>query len=285
MRKNVFVWGIALLAVAAQDVVGQEADAAPASPWTKKLIASINFTQASFSNWAQGGENSLAWQSTLNAELTRSEDGYDFVNKGKFTFGLSRVGDTGNRKSADEIRLESVFTWKRGKYLNPFVSGSAQTQFASGYDYSGTTKTKVSKFLDPGYFTQSAGVGYNPNKMFKTRLGATAKETVTSDFAVPYSDDPSTPGIEKTRFEGGVTSITEVERTFEEDAVFTSRLELFSNLKGLDQIDLTWENLLSLKVTRLINVNLSVDLVYDKDVTDDLQMKEILGVGLSYSFL
>jgi hypothetical protein len=267
----------------AQETAKTEQD--PTSPWTKKLIASVNFTQASFSNWASGGENSLAWQSTIKAELTRTEAGYEFVNKGRFSFGLSRVGNTGTRKSADEIHLESVFTLKRGKYLNPFISASAQTQFASGYDYSGTTKTRISKLLDPGYFTQSAGVGYTPNKTFKTRLGATAKETVTSDFPSPYADDPDTPGIEKTRIEGGVTSTSELEHAIDEDAVFTSRLELFSNLKGFNQIDMKWENLLPLNVTKLISVNLTVDLLYDKDTTDDLQIKEILGVGLSYSFL
>jgi len=132
--------------------------------------------------------------------------------------------------------------------------------------------------VEEGYEALMLGRGAQPDR-------ATAKQTVTSDFPVPYADDPDTPDIEKTRIEGGVMSISEFERTFEEDAVLTSRLELFSNLKGFDQIDMKWENLLTLKVTSLINVTLTVDLVYDKDTTDDLQIKEILGVGLSYSFL
>lgn len=261
------------------------APAAPASPWKKKLVASVNFTQAAFDNWSQGGESSLAWQLAINGELKRSDARTDFVNKGRVKFGLSRVGDTGTRKSADEIRLESVLTWKRNRYVNPFVSASAQTQFASGFKYGTNTKTKVSQFLDPGYFTQSAGIGYNPNETVTTRLGATLKETVTRDFPSPYADDPSTPEVEKVRFQGGVTSATELEWKIEKDAVLTSRLELFSTLSAFDEIDMTWENLLTLKVTSLINVSFSVDLVYDKDVTDELQLKEILAVGLSYSFL
>jgi hypothetical protein len=69
------------------------------------------------------------------------------------------------------------------------------------------------------------------------------------------------------------------------DAVLTSRLELLSNLKEFNQIDMKWENLLALKVMRFISVNLTVDFVYDIDTTDDIQIKEILGVGFPLCYM
>ncbi len=176
--------------------------------WKVEATGSLSLTQASFSNWAQGGDNSVAWQTTLKPNFTRSEERYSWENKGKFLYGLSRVADLGTRKAADEIRFETVYTRNLGIHLDPFLAATALTQFAPGYTYDDDVRTQVSDLLDPGYFTQSAGVGYNRSDIIKTRLGATIKETVTSDFPIPYADNPDTPEIEKTRIEAGITSTT-----------------------------------------------------------------------------
>lgn len=253
----------------------------PEYGWQTKMVFSLSLTQASFSNWAKGGENSLAWQTKLNSRFINNQENYNWDNKAKFTFGQSKVGDTGTRKTADEIKLETVFTLKRNLHINPFVSATAQTQFTSGYDYSGTTKTKVSKFLDPGYFTQSAGIGYSRSDEFKARLGATLKETYTSDFP-RYADDPKTPTIEKTKTEVGLTGVVELNRKVSENIGYTSELTVFSNLKGFNQIDVSWENLFSAKVAKYINVTLAIDLVYDRDTISEWQFREVLSAGFTY---
>ena len=193
----------------------------------------------------------------------------------------SKVGDTGTRKIADEIKLETIFTLKRNLHLNPFVSASALTQFTSGYDYTGPAKTRVSNLLDPGYFTQTAGIGYSRTDAFKTRLGATVKETYTRDFP-GYADDPGSPAIEKTRIEGGITGVAELNRKVSENITYNSELTLFSNLKAFNEIDVTWENLFSAKVAKFITVTLAIDLVYDRDTIREWQFREVLSAGFTY---
>jgi len=254
---------------------------APQYGWKTKMVFSLSLTQASFSNWAKGGENSLAWQTKLNSRFTNDQAKYNWDNKAKFTFGQSKVGDTGTRKTADEIKLETILTFKRNLHLNPFVSATALTQFRPGYDYSGTNKTKVSRFLDPGYFTQSAGIGYSRNDEFKARLGATAKETYTRSFP-RYADNPDTPAIEKTKIEGGITAAAELNRKVSENIGYTSELTIFSNLKAFNEIDVTWENLFSAKVAKYINVTLAIDIVYDRDTITEWQFREVLSAGFSY---
>lgn len=178
-----------LLSLVFLSTTTQADDAQPQYGWNTKMVFSLSLTQASFSNWTKGGENSLAWQTKINSQFTNNQEAYNWDNKAKFTFGQSKVGDTGTRKTADEIKLETVFTLKRNLHLNPFVSATALTQFRPGYNFSGTTKTKVSRFLDPGYFTQSAGLGYSKTDAFKARLGATIKETYTRSFP-NYADNP-----------------------------------------------------------------------------------------------
>ncbi len=76
----------------------------------------------------------------------------------------------------------------------------------------------------------------------------------------------------------------------------TSKLELFSNyLKDPQNVDVSWENLLGMKVNKYITVSVMTHLLFDanvKFVTNNdgipdktkVQFKEILGVGFSYSF-
>ena len=252
--------------------------------WQTEVVGTLNLTQASFDNWEQGGENNLAWQVTLNTNFTLDREKYNWVNKGKFSYGLAKVGDAEAKKSDDEIKLETIYIRKLGVHINPFVSATALTQFAAGFDFDDDTKTKVSGFLDPGYFTQSAGISFAPRDEIKTRLGATLKETITNDFPVPYADDPKTSAIEEIKVEGGITSVTEFKKKFEENILFTSELELFSNLQSFDQIDVNWENDFSVKVAKYINVSLNVELFYDRDISKRRQFKQVLALGLTYSF-
>ena len=153
------------------------------------------------------------------------------------------------------------------------------TQFTDGYAYTDSSKVVVSSFLDPGYFTQSVGLGYKPNDIIGTRLGAALKETVTDKFSDAYADG------ESMRTEFGAESVTDIKWQAVENILYTSKLEVFSNLKGIDEIDVNWDNMLSSKITDIITVSFNFKLFYDKDVHFKRQLKQTLAVGLSYSLL
>ncbi|MFQ5706955.1 MAG: DUF3078 domain-containing protein [bacterium] len=263
----------------------EEAQKAPKYGWKNQIVSTLNLTQASFENWTQGGENTFAWQINLNTRFVHKEKTYVWANEAKFTFGLAKVGDKEARKSSDEIRLESVYTRNVGWLVNPFFAGTVVTQFAAGFQYDGDNKTQVSKFLDPGYFTQSIGFGYARGDVFKTRLGATVKETVTNDFPAPYADDPNTAKIEKTKTEPGISSVTNFQQKLHENILYTSKLDMFSDLEAFNRIDVLWENNLAMKVTKLINVSFNVDLFYDRDLSSKRQIKQVLAIGFTYTFL
>lgn len=254
--------------------------------WKNRVVTGLNLTQASFDNWEQGGENTLAWQLKMEMNFTNDQEKFVWVNNGKFTLGFAKVGDDEAKKSADLIDIESVYTRKRGKYLSPFLAVTGKTQFAAGFQFDANTKTKVSQFLDPGYFTQSLGLGYiSQDKNFTSRIGVMVKETITSDFPSPYADDPDTGKIEKTKVEPGITSVTNLKMQFNEDVIFTSKMDIFSDFEAFNRIDMTWENNLTLKVAKYINVSLDLVLFYDRDITRKLQIKQVLAVGFTYALL
>jgi hypothetical protein len=185
-------------------------EAAPTSPWKHTMIMNANITQVSFTDWAQGGENALAYALFLEGKSSFTEGVIDWANSYKFGFGQAKLGSQGIRKTDDKIDLESVLTYKVGTFVNPYASASLKSQFIEGvtYDAAGHA-TPVSNFFDPAYLTQSTGVGYQPISEVKTRFGVAIREVVTSIFNA-YTDDPATTEIEKVKIEGGMESVTEV---------------------------------------------------------------------------
>jgi len=264
-----------LVSLFAQDEEQKE----PQFGWKKKVVGNLNLTQNQFDNWTTGGENSWSWQLELLADFTEDQKNYNWANSGKLFYGRTKLGDQEARKAADEIKLESVFSYKLNEILNPYISLTALTQFTAGYNYSIDPKVQTANFMDPGYFTQGLGMLYKPGEVFKTRLGASVKETVTDKYADLYA------GGEKFRVEAGAESVTDLSIKMSELILFTSKLQLFSTLNRVDEIDVDWDNLFSAKISEYINVSLNIRIFYDKDITVKRQLKQTLAVGLSYSFI
>jgi len=262
----------------------EEKEETPVYGWKNVVLASLNLTQANFDNWSAGGENNISWQINLNAKFEKDEINYNWTSLGKFQFGRLKVGGQSSKKSVDEIMLETVYTFKPGGVIDPYISLTGLTQFTRGYDYSTDVKIAVSDFLDPGYFTQSIGLSYKPNDIIKTRIGAALRETVTSKFN-QYADDPNTSEVEKTKIEPGLESVTDYVFTIEEDLVFNSNLRLFSNFKQFKQIVVRWDNVVVAKITSNVNVNFNFQLFYDHIISSKRQIMQSLALGVSYSFL
>ncbi len=274
------VWFLGLNQVAAQDDAAKE----PEYGWKNKAVGSLNLTQNSFDNWSQGGENSLAWQLNFNARFENNQEKYNWSNSLKLTYGMVKSGKEESKKSVDEIKLESVLNFNAGWFVRPYGAVNAETQFSKGYDYGAEPKVAISDFLDPGYFRESIGLEYTHQDNFKTRLGVSGKQTVTRNFPF-YSDDPATPEVEKLRLEFGAESVTDVSQKLGENLLLVSKLELFSNLKSVQEIDVNWDTVLIAKVARYVEVNFNFKIFYDRDISVKRQLKQALSMGLTYSFL
>lgn len=287
--RSILLIIVALIAVNAN---AQPADTAKVKkPWTHNVVGGLNLTQVSFSDtWAQGGENALAYATSLFGKSVQDQPKTNWATSYKFAFGQTKLGDQGIRKTDDKIDIESNLTYKMGTYINPYVAATLKTQFAKGYEYSKnaqgkTVEKQVSQFFDPGYLTQSAGLGYQPIPQIKTRLGAALREVITSDFNT-YADNPATKAIEKTKVEGGLESVTEATWQMHPNLLFTGKLELFDAFKNFDIIIMRSDNTLAAKVSKYVTVNFNVQLLKEPPVRrGKIQRKQTLAVGLSYTFL
>lgn len=255
------------------------------SVFKRSLVTGLDVAQSHFDNWRAGGEDSLAWTGHLDASGAYDHDKNLWENGLKLAYGQSRLDGLDPRKSADSIHADSTYTRRLNAYVNPYASVVWDTQFVDGYQYfAGTTLTPrvVSKFMDPGYLTESLGLGFSQGDWFKFKVGAAVKQTFTDAYP-SYADDPSTTTIERFRNEPGVSSLTQVNWVLGPGLRLSSSLDLFSNLVASDQVVAQWDSQFSAKVNNWLTANLTMGMRYDKRVSTQRQLSQGLTLGLSYS--
>lgn len=253
--------------------------------WKNQITSDLNFTQNSFDNWSAGGEDSWSWALNVNAKFENDQEKYNWATSGKFQFGRAQIGNGSAQKAADEINLETVYTYKLGGTINPYGSFKILSQFANGFNYGVKPALQISAAFDPLYLTESIGMGYAASKFLKTRLGAAVKQTFSkSEYG--FADDPSTTNkIESSRNELGAESVTELNIPVSEKIMYDGKIELFSDLKAVNTVDVNWDNTFSAQVSDIIKVSFNFKLFYDRDISRTRQLKQTLAVGLSYTFL
>jgi hypothetical protein len=284
-----------------QSVSGQAADTLEG--WNKSGVFSLNMAQASFTNWAAGGQNSVALNGLVNlgANYIMGKSAWDNA----LTIGYGKMIQTGNDlgwvKTDDRIDFQSKYGHKATEKW--YYSGlmSFRTQMDNGYNYP-DTENKISDLLAPAYLLFSLGMDYKPNPQFSMFLSPlTLKNTIVMD------DDLSAIGAfgvdigKKFRPElGAYANISFKKDELVKNVNFLTKLDLFTNyLKNPQNIDISWEALLVMKVNEFISATLNTHLLYDDDILIKIdkdsegdpvmgkrtQFKEVIGVGLTYKFI
>lgn len=263
----------------------EKKDAPPVYGWTHGLTGTLLLSQAGYTDWVAGGENSLSYALLVDGKHILDREGDNWATSYHFGFGEARLGDQGMRKTDDQIKFESIYTYKLGTLINPYASVTMNTQFATGYTYNKDgTSVPVSAFFDPGYLTQGVGLGYQPLPEIKTRLGVALREILTSQYTT-YADDPKTTAIETSKTEGGAQLGVEVNWTIDSRMLFTSKLDLFAGVKSLDVVIVHWDNTFNAKLTKVVGVMISTQLINEAPVSPKTQLRETIGLSLSYSLI
>jgi hypothetical protein len=269
--------------------------------WRKGGLIAVNFSQVSLTNWAAGGQNSISGNSIINyfANYKRGNKVWD--NNFDLAYGLSLQGKNPKLvKSDDRIDITSKYGWQASKKWYYSALFNFRSQFTNGYSYPNDSVI-ISKFLSPGYVLLAPGMDYKPNEIFSLFLSpATLRFLIVADNLL---SNAGAFGIDS-----GETVKTEVgaflKATFKKDLTATlnlqTSLDLFSNyLNNPQHIDVNWQTLLILKISRYISASLALQLLYDYDTKitfykDDgmtvdhigpgVQFKEAIGIGFAYKF-
>ncbi len=278
--------------------------------WKLGGAMSLNFSQVSFNNWAGGGEPSISGNAFFNAYANYAKDKTTWDNTLDLGYGMMRQGtkktDVRFYKTDDKIDFASKYGRYAFKYW--YYSGLVgfKTQFTDGYK-SVTDSTRISSWMSPGYLNISLGMDFKPtfekhsNITFSLFIAPlSGRMTFVCDSALSaagaYGVDPG----KKFRPEFGGYVKAEFKIDFLKVFTYSTKLDMFSNyIVKAQNIDFTWDNLLTIKFSNWLSANINITMAYDDDVDvpvdrdgdgvceglgKRLQFKELVGLGLTYKF-
>jgi hypothetical protein len=280
--------------------------------WKVKGVLSLNIAQSSFTNWASGGENSLAGNILFGGIANYKKDKTIWDNSILTTYGaIIKAGDA--NKTDDRLELNSKYGYQAFKDKKWYLSAimNFKTQYTPGYSNNGDS-ILVSNFMAPGYLLLGLGFDWQQSKAFQLNIAPVDAKFIfvldqqlanQGDYGVePAVYDSSgnviTPG-KNMRFKfGAYVRATYNKEVFKNVTVYTT-LDLFSNyLQNPQNIDVNWELLISLKINEWLAASINTTLIYDADVTftevnadgvlesygPRTQFKEVFNLGLTFNF-
>ena len=258
--------------------------------WRNWIAFGINFNQASFSNnWSSGGVNSLALGTNFGYKADYTKGDKNFVSELILQYGKQRNKDQLERKTADRIFWDNKVGLKLSRSWNFFASLNFESQFEKGYSFSTVdgreTRTLLSRFMSPGYLTESVGFEYKPAKYFFLRIGTgTARQTFVLDTSI-YRTNPKNFGVEpgrRFRNELAFQLVSSFDKDIAKNLNLKTRYVMFANYERLTGIDHRLDATLTARINRLINVAVSGVALYDDDTAAGIQASQTMSLGLVY---
>lgn len=266
--------------------------------WTIHGQNTLLINESSFSNWAAGGENSVAANAVFDYDFDYKRDKWSWDNKAILGYGLSRQNGTGWRKNDDRLILNSLLGYQAAQYWLYTFYTNFQTQFSNGYTYDGDNRTLQSALFAPAYLTFGPGFAYKKSDNLRVNISPLASRFtfVTNDFLAASGAFGVKPG-HKSLFEFGASLDAYYKANLVENIAFENILKLYSNyLEKPQNVYMDYTANLYMKVNKFVTVNAGVELISDPNaqipmlrngVTEYhsvLQVKQIFGAGLTYKF-
>ncbi len=291
LKQMLFV--VALIACAHNIQAGNDT-----TYWTFSGNAALMFSQASFSNWSAGGENSYSLNSKLDLKYNYAKEKVRWDNELNLGYGFLDQDGLGYRKTDDLFNFLSKYGYQASKRWFYTAMVQFTTQFTEGYDYGDNQeKTFISDLMAPAYFVGSLGVEYRIENSFKVFITPLAnKITFVENEILAALGSFGLDAGENMRYELGASVLASYkkEELFKNVGLET-KLGLFSNYtENPENVDVNWELYITMKVNKYLSANISTHLIYDDDIDSvredgsiggpKLQFKEMLGIGLQYSF-
>ncbi len=302
---------LAVFFIAPLTIFSQEENPKDTIPngWTRAGNISLLFNQAAFNaEWTGGGTSNYSGNLSLSYDFNYKHDKLSWNNRLIGEYGITKNRDDKySRKTNDRLELNSILgrqikesNWYYSLFLN------FKTQFAPGYEFNEDLepedtgyRTETTHFLSPAYVQFGPGVLWKKSDNLYVNISpATAKFIlVDKDFTTVNENVP------------GALDAYNANKYFGVDANETSRFEFGASLSGYAKFDImpniSAENILNLysnyledpknvdvdytfnlvmKVNKYISSNFTFQAIYDDNAVQGFQIREALGVGVTYGF-
>ena len=270
----------------------------------KNWLLSGKFTflgnQSSYSYWTAGGQTSVSGTIKIDYDFNYDKNGWNWDTKLITAYGLNSIGGSKFlKKTDDKLELNSLlgkkFTnnlignWSYSSFIN------FKTQWTKGYRFRTASsgeeeRVERTRFLSPGYFQIGVGLYWEKNKDFWVNFAPITGRLIVVNkfFTKKLNEDQEYFGVKKgskSRFELGSSIRSYYKFEFLENVFITNRISLYSDyLENPENIDLDYTINTSLKVNKYLTTDLILQFIYDNNAVKRLQVRQVMGIGLSLNF-
>lgn len=284
------------------------------SNWKKENIVGFDLNEIAFVNWNAGGNSAIS--GLLKGTFTRNYEikNRKWLNELVIRYGISKQDGIELRKTDDAFQFNSTFGYRKDTTSNWYHSAkfNFRTQFTDGYSYP-NKEVSISQAFAPAYTFLGVGAEYNDKKKtmqlylspltMKNTLVLNQRLANQGAFGVVKAIyDPITKDIirkgEMSRTELGVLIMTGFKKEVFPNVKLDNRLSLYSDyINNFGNIDVDWQMQWEFIVNKYVRANINTHLIYDDDIKakeeiagtqvtvgPKIQLKQMLGVGLTYSF-
>lgn len=258
------------------------------SGWHNTGFFIFNLNQAALSDWSGGGEKFLIGvNGILNYALHHKMGKYSFDSYFDVELGAVEAASFKKfRKTTDRFDLTMEMDHStNNKNIYYGLLFNFNTQLLGGHDYTLTDHNKISGILTPGKFLLAPGIDIKKQKSesyFSVFISPATGRWITkmeSDFFLQSKF--GVDSAHKINLEFGTYISSHYNFKISKTARYIGRLDLFSNyLRKPENIDVLFNNLLTINISNLFSANILLDIIYDHDTKKRTQVQEIFGLGL-----
>lgn len=258
-------------------------DTLPIPKWKVHGRFAFIFNQSSFSNWASGGENTIAGNINVNYDFNYKKNNINWDTRIITGYGSSHISGKGYRKTDDRLEINTLLGIKTSTYWFFSFLGNFRTQYSKGYDYKKDPKVLVSEFLSPAYITLGPGMLWKKSDDLNINIApATSRYTIVNDF---FSGKFGVEEGRNTAFSLGFNLSSYYKFSIMENIEMENILNLYSDyLEKVGNVDVDYQINIRFKVNKQIKMHTTFHTIIDDNSSSKIQFRQLFGLGLNYSF-
>ena len=253
--------------------------------------------QSSYSYWTAGGQTSVSGTIKIDYDFNYDKNGWNLDTKLITAYGLNSVGGSKFlKKTDDKLEINSLlgkkFTnnlignWSYSSFIN------FKTQWTKGYRFRKNSegqeeRTELTRFFSPAYLQVGVGLYWKKNKDLWVNMAPVTGRLIMVNrfFTDNLEDNKQYFGVQKgktSRFELGASIRSFFKFELIENVFVSNRISLYSDyLDNPANIDLDYTINTEMKINKYLTTNLIIQFIYDHNSVKRLQVREVMGIGLS----
>jgi len=261
------------------------------SYWSGTADFAFTLQQLGLKNWTAGGDDLLSMNFAGRTLAVKEKDRFLWRNIFEANYSLTKQGNQKRiRANTDNWKIISRYNYSLES--NWFITASIifQSQFGKLYkvsvdeDTGDELLTLTSDILSPGYVWPSFGFTYSKDK----DKWALSLMPVTGKLIIVLDDSLSNVGAfgvipgENFKSESGFGIDGYIKSEIIKNIDVESDISIFTRYNDFLQTDIRWNIILRFKVNKFFSAFYSNNLIYDIDVSDKVQFRYNINLGLAY---